>query len=1072
MGMKTYAVSIAFTLSFLLLSRLTVVGAQEPYCVTDYSNIDGNMILNPMIECDNNNDSMPDNWTNYYNDSEHILSWIFDSRKNSRVLKSEYLGRGAETTGFAWGQDIGGIKPDTWYEFSLDYATEDIEPIINSTNSGIERSSIWTGVSVLVYNSTQKIHANLIVADNHLWVHGPNLTDWDESVGVYRTYSKGSEDWKTIRKYFKTPSNTVSAKLWTYCRSTGRLYIDNLVFREVPGNYNPSLPATKSGKLKFIKYKGQDYFPIIAYGIPKNNTQHIDLNLVNAAGFNSVLATSYRDFTTNQIKQILLDKNLSLVIDFPLLVYHDGIEKWVNDPGHEVQYIGWGYIKSTIDRWAGFENLLAFSGPDETNEKPERDGTFIPNMKPYGIIEDYIQEKADVPLIINFGSPGGYTNLLSETAKYYFPYNDIVSYTWNTPASYPFGSNDPQMVDVGKRIARSIAASEESEYKPHLSMGLGVYWWADWLGKRYQNQYYWYINQIIPFNLQRFQVWDQLINGAVGVWFWGTYRVEFADRYSNYSWKQITAISKELASLYPVLLEPDYYDEWNISDNRIDAMMKKHNGKIYLLTASTHYEDIKDVIITLDRKYRITSIKAVNDIINGDIDNPINRTIQPTSSSSFKDDFEGEDASGPEGLNAPGYAVHIYEIGYSECGNGIIESGEQCDGTNTSSACESLGYSGGILGCNPDCTFDPSGCNACGNNIIDSGEGCDGSNLNGNSCGSFGFARGTLRCTSSCAFDTSGCTKGGPSNGGIGPSPSRICAEGTVRPCGSSIGRCKTGTQACTNGQWGECTGVILPIAELCNGVDDDCNGKVDDGIACDCIIGQTKACGLQTGACRPGYRMCTQGQWASECIDETGPTAEVCGNGLDDDCDGTADEQDCILAASINCTDGMITEPCICQGSTYASGYCYNNYHFAEKPDIPDFPWQILSFIGGGILSAFLLFVVVKEVRHFRRIHGQIRPEEQRKAKLEIKPEKKVKILSVTDISASPDYFIGKGIKIAGYVRLSNKVSDSEFWYSFYDQSSTIALRSVKELKEGYAKLNVLIKKTQLGYVYAETKD
>jgi hypothetical protein len=50
--------------------------------------------------------------------------------------------------------------------------------------------------------------------------------------------------------------------------------------------------------------------------------------------------------------------------------------------------------------------------------------------------------------------------------------------------------------------------------------------------------------------------------------------------------------------------------------------------------------------------------------------------------------------------------------------------------------------------------------------------------------------------------------------------------------------------------------------------------------------------------------------------------------------------------------------------------------------------------------------------------------------------------------------------------------VSDNEFWYSFYDQSSTIALKSSKELKEGYAELDVVVRKTQLGYVYAEASE
>ena len=64
---------------------------------------------------------------------------------------------------------------------------------------------------------------------------------------------------------------------------------------------------------------------------------------------------------------------------------------------------------------------------------------------------------------------------------------------------------------------------------------------------------------------------------------------------------------------------------------------------------------------------------------------------------------------------------------------------------------------------------------ACGNNIIESGEECEGSDLNGQSCTAKGFSGGTLSCTSSCTFDTNACTSsssgggsGGSSGGGSG----------------------------------------------------------------------------------------------------------------------------------------------------------------------------------------------------------------------------------------------------------------------------------------------------------------
>ena len=45
------------------------------------------------------------------------------------------------------------------------------------------------------------------------------------------------------------------------------------------------------------------------------------------------------------------------------------------------------------------------------------------------------------------------------------------------------------------------------------------------------------------------------------------------------------------------------------------------------------------------------------------------------------------------------------------CGNGRLDPGEQCDGTNLfGRTCLTLGFGGGELGCRPDCLFDISRC--------------------------------------------------------------------------------------------------------------------------------------------------------------------------------------------------------------------------------------------------------------------------------------------------------------------------------------------------------------------------
>ena len=54
----------------------------------------------------------------------------------------------------------------------------------------------------------------------------------------------------------------------------------------------------------------------------------------------------------------------------------------------------------------------------------------------------------------------------------------------------------------------------------------------------------------------------------------------------------------------------------------------------------------------------------------------------------------------------------------------------------------------------------------CGDGIVESPEQCDGSSLNGASCTTQGFTGGTLSCSFACEFNTSSCTSG--SSGGSG----------------------------------------------------------------------------------------------------------------------------------------------------------------------------------------------------------------------------------------------------------------------------------------------------------------
>lgn len=61
------------------------------------------------------------------------------------------------------------------------------------------------------------------------------------------------------------------------------------------------------------------------------------------------------------------------------------------------------------------------------------------------------------------------------------------------------------------------------------------------------------------------------------------------------------------------------------------------------------------------------------------------------------------------------------------------------------------------------------------------------------------------------------------------------CGAGVQRECYSGpavtrgVGVCRAGIQRCFGGAWGPCVGEATPGAEVCgNGADDDCNGTVD----------------------------------------------------------------------------------------------------------------------------------------------------------------------------------------------------------------------------------------------------
>ena len=109
------------------------------------------------------------------------------------------------------------------------------------------------------------------------------------------------------------------------------------------------------------------------------------------------------------------------------------------------------------------------------------------------------------------------------------------------------------------------------------------------------------------------------------------------------------------------------------------------------------------------------------------------------------------------------------------CGDGLLDPGEACDGTafpDDTTCTTETGHPDGALSCTPDCQVDPSDCHTCGNDALEVHEQCDGSDLGTSTCASLGYDGGTLACNADCTYHAYV-----PCDGSIG------CVQGDQSAC-------------------------------------------------------------------------------------------------------------------------------------------------------------------------------------------------------------------------------------------------------------------------------------------------
>jgi hypothetical protein len=156
------------------------------------------------------------------------------------------------------------------------------------------------------------------------------------------------------------------------------------------------------------------------------------------------------------------------------------------------------------------------------------------------------------------------------------------------------------------------------------------------------------------------------------------------------------------------------------------------------------------------------------------------------------------------------------------------------------------------------------------------------------------FCSGDASAAESCNLLDDNCNgevdEGNPEGGGdCYPEGSAGCVVGGV-----CVGACSFGTFTCEEGTV-RCENAQLPSLEICDGIDNNCDGNVDENLSIPC--GGNLSGVVDEGLCTQGVAECIAAlgsgvaQWDTDnCQGEVQPSLEIC-DGFDNDCDGNVDE-------------------------------------------------------------------------------------------------------------------------------------------------------------------------------------
>jgi len=206
---------------------------------------------------------------------------------------------------------------------------------------------------------------------------------------------------------------------------------------------------------------------------------------------------------------------------------------------------------------------------------------------------------------------------------------------------------------------------------------------------------------------------------------------------------------------------------------------------------------------------------------------------------------------------------------------------------------------------------------------------CDGADSDSCLEGEIICAAGALSCNDETGSTRDLCD-------GIDNDCNPSTADGSGEPSlgdacdGMDLDLCEGGAVVCTSGSLA-CTDSAASEADICDGLDNDCNPATPDGMA-EATLGD--ACdGPDSDVCVEGTMVCSAG--GMSCSDTTSSTPDIC-DGIDNDCDPATPDGSAEASLGAPC-DGPDSDACV-EGNMICSGGAMScSDTTSSTPDICD---------------------------------------------------------------------------------------------------------------------------------------